>query len=139
MRVGSISNLMVVSTTTWNSISAPEGGVRIPKKGVRGIFEEIKLKIKSIKKLSCVYKKMNRSNRNMKMQKGPSEINVPDIKDFNTFEELSCRVMYDVDIISEIIGKYDRRTTDHIMALTYSLYKERIMDDLKSPRGHSNL
>ena len=65
----------------------------------------------------------------MKVQKEPRKIKVPDIKDFSTFEELSSRVMDDVDIINEIISKYDRRTTDHIMALTFSLYKERIIGE----------
>ena len=53
------------------------------------------------------------------------KIKVPDIKDFNAFDELSSDVMEDVDIINEIIGKYDRRTTDHIIALTFHWYKAR--------------
>ena len=61
--------------------------------------------------------------------KGCHEIEVPDIKDFNTFEELSNRVMDDVDIIKEIIDKYDRRNTDHIMALAFYFYKERIVEE----------
>ena len=74
---------------------------------------------------------MNRSNsprphsRNMKTEKERVyKMKVPDIKDFNTIE-LSSDVMEDVDIINEIIGKYDRRTTDHIIALAFHWYKAR--------------
>ena len=76
---------------------------------------------------------MNRSNsppphsRNMKTENKKERVykmKVPDIKDFNTIE-LSSDVMEDVDIINEIIGKYDRRTTDHIIALTFHWYKAR--------------
>ena len=71
---------------------------------------------------------MNRCNRNMKTENKKErvcKIKVPDIKDFNEFDELSSDVMEDVDIINEIIGKYDRRTTDHIIALAFHWYKAR--------------
>ena len=71
---------------------------------------------------------MNRCNRNMKTENKKEiacNIQVPDIEDFNTIDELSNDVMEDVDIIGEIIDKYDRRTTDHIMALTFRWYKTR--------------
>ena len=76
---------------------------------------------------------MNRSSRNMKSENKKREhtkqdipkVTVPDIKDFNTIDELSNDVMEDVDTISEIMSKYDRRTTDHLMALVYHWYKAR--------------
>ena len=67
-------------------------------------------------------------NRNMKTENKKErvcKIKVPDIKDFNEFDELSSDVMEDVDIINEIIGKYDKRTTDHIIALAFHWYKAR--------------
>ena len=70
---------------------------------------------------------MNRCNRNMKTENKKERVykmKVPDIKDFNTIE-LSSDVMEDVDIINEIISKYDKRTTDHIIALAFHWYKAR--------------
>ena len=67
-------------------------------------------------------------SRNMKTENKKEracKIKVPDIKDFNTIDELSNDVMEDVDTIGEIISKYDRRTTDHIMALAFHWYKAR--------------
>ena len=77
---------------------------------------------------------MNRCNsprphsRNVKLENKKERacrIKVPDIKDFNTIDELSSDVMMDVDIIIEIIGKYDKRTTDHIIALAFHWYETR--------------
>ena len=71
---------------------------------------------------------MNRCSRNMKTENKKErvyKIKVPDIKDFNAFDELSSDVMEDVDIINEIINKYDRRTADHIIALAFHWYETR--------------